>query len=147
MKSIEDWRALIGRFRMIQIIFWQSWKGIFGRNWRKCYFRKMFFGSKNQDVGDLSTVIGIFYFSTILPFWGGKNFIFFKKDLFKQIFTQKNILETFFLKGRFPSLENKEIEMLRGDISDDEVRKTIFHMGVLQGFGWRWFPGFIYQSQ
>lgn len=50
-------------------------------------------------------------------------------DFFKNLFTQHDILETFCLKGRFPPLEDNEIDILSKEISDEEMRRFVFLMG------------------
>lgn len=55
--------------------------------------------------------------------------------MFKNLFTQEEGLETFCLKGRFPRMVEDEMEMLRKDITEEENRIVVFHMGSYEAPG------------
>ena len=67
--------------------------------------------------------------------------------VFKNLFTQEEGLETFCLKGRFPRMVEDEMEMLRKDITEEENRIVVFHMGSYEAPGEDGYQPTFYQSQ
>jgi len=63
------------------------------------------------------------------------------------LFQEKDVHEEFCLKGRFPKLDESEVEMLRCSIFNEEVKKTIFHMESFKARGEDGFHNVFYQSQ
>lgn len=70
-------------------------------------------------------------------------------SFYKDLFRKEGEHEEFCLKGKFPKLDQLELELIEADITDEKVKGAIFNKGSFKALGEDGFqtPFFFYQSQ